>query len=60
MPESREQLRRSDIGLESRDPRSAELDAQINAGESALQRRPEVVREATRCRPGPRLPAAVR
>jgi hypothetical protein len=59
MPESRGQLRRGDIGLESRDPRFAELDDQIEAGEAARQGRPDVVRKAKRHRTGPRLPRVV-
>lgn len=45
---------------ESRDPRFAELDAKIDAGEAARQQRPDVVRKPKRRRSGPRLPAVVR
>lgn len=42
---------------EYRDPRFAELDAQIDAEWSACQRRSNLVRKAKRHRPSPRLPA---
>lgn len=46
---------------EIRDPRFAELDAQIKSEEAECQRRPDLVRQARRRRsPVPRLPAAVR
>jgi hypothetical protein len=43
-----------------RDPRFAELDAQIDAEDATRQRRHDVAREAKHRRRGPRLPAVVR
>ena len=49
-----------EVAIEHRDPRFAQLDAQIKAEQAVRQQKPDVGRKARRRRPRPRLPAAVR
>jgi hypothetical protein len=52
-------LGNGDVTMENRDPRFAELDAQIEA-EQATRRQTPAPKPKRRRRPGPRLPASVR
>jgi hypothetical protein len=51
MPGTLEQIRSGEVRIENCDPRFAELDAQILAGETARQGRPDVVGKAKPHRP---------
>jgi hypothetical protein len=59
MPETPDQVGSADVAIEYRDPRFAELDAQIEAGNADRHQRP-ATRKRKRQRAGPALPCEVR
>ena len=59
MPDTPDQIHGGDVPIEYRDPRFAELEAQIQAGKTDRQQRP-AGRKRKRQRAGPALPREVR
>src|SRR5215831_9878958 len=60
MPNAAHQVGSGDVAIESRDPRFAELDAQIDADEAARHQPTRAPKPKRRRRSGPRPPVAVR